>query len=206
MDKQGCEVGSIGAPAPRRVIDMDHPDAPVERARKCDYLLLAEDANPRRLLVVPLELKSTGSILLRSNRNCKPERKQRNESSQVFHRSGSFRAWPQDASKHVPGSAHEADSVSVRRISDQDHELWRSAGLGARIAVAKRPSCCAPVGVTPEQHVLERGQRALHARNAVAEVGAIARRVAEIGAHAGDLHGDEAAEADGGGDDGDELG
>lgn len=60
MDKQGCEVGSIGAPAPRRVIDMDHPDAPVERARKCDYLLLAEDANPRRLLVVPLELKSTG--------------------------------------------------------------------------------------------------------------------------------------------------
>ena len=60
LNKQGCEVDSEGAPAPRLVIDMDHPNAPVGRARKCDYLLLAEDANPQRLLVVPLELKSTG--------------------------------------------------------------------------------------------------------------------------------------------------
>ena len=60
MNKQGCEVGSEGAPVPRRVIDMDHPNAPVGHARKCDYLLLAEESSPWRLLVVPLELKSTG--------------------------------------------------------------------------------------------------------------------------------------------------
>ena len=60
LNKQGCEVGSEGLPALWRVIDMDHPNAPVERARKCDYLLLAEESNPWRLLVMPLELKSTG--------------------------------------------------------------------------------------------------------------------------------------------------
>ena len=60
MNKQGCEVGYEGAPESWRVIDMDHPNAPVERARRCDYLLLADESSRRRLLVVPLELKSTG--------------------------------------------------------------------------------------------------------------------------------------------------
>ena len=61
LNKQGCEVDAEGSPAPRRVIDMDHPNAPVGRAQeKCDYLLLADESSPRRLLVVPLELKSTG--------------------------------------------------------------------------------------------------------------------------------------------------
>ena len=60
MNKQGCEVGYEGAPESWLVIDMDHRNAPVERARKCDYLLLAEESSPRRLLVVPMELKSTG--------------------------------------------------------------------------------------------------------------------------------------------------
>ena len=102
LNKQGCEVGSEGLPALRRVIDMDHPNAPVERARKCDYLLLAEESNPRRLLVMP------------SGRRARPR---------------------QDASKDVQGAAQEADSISFRRISDHDDELWRSVDLGARIAV-----------------------------------------------------------------------
>ena len=92
MDKQGCEVGSIGAPAPRRVIDMDHPDAPVERARKCDYLLLAEDANPRRLVVVPLELKSTGvnPASVQSQLQAGAQAAERIVAG--IHRSGSFRS------------------------------------------------------------------------------------------------------------------
>ena len=60
MNKQGCSVGTDGAPAPHRVIDMDHPAAPVEpNHRKCDYLFLAAEEGGPGVLVVPLELKST---------------------------------------------------------------------------------------------------------------------------------------------------
>ena len=61
MNKQGCSVGTDGAPSPHRIIDMDHPAAPVEaNARKCDYLFLAAEEGGPGVLVVPLELKSTG--------------------------------------------------------------------------------------------------------------------------------------------------
>ena len=61
MNKQGCAVHTEHAPEPSLVIDLDHPTAPVRgNARKCDYLFLAEDSTPKRLLVVPVELKSIG--------------------------------------------------------------------------------------------------------------------------------------------------
>ena len=61
MNKQGCSVRTNDAPTPFRVIDLDHSAAPVKpRARKCDYLFLAADTDRPGLLVVPLELKSTG--------------------------------------------------------------------------------------------------------------------------------------------------
>ena len=61
MNKQGCAVGVNDAPAPFRVIDLDHSEAPVGRsARKCDYLFLAADSSRHGLFVVPLELKSSG--------------------------------------------------------------------------------------------------------------------------------------------------
>ena len=61
MNKQGCAVHTENAPEPSLVIDLDHPNAPIRgNARKCDYLFLAEDSTPKRLLVVPVELKSTG--------------------------------------------------------------------------------------------------------------------------------------------------
>ena len=61
MNKQGCTVDTDDAPVPCRVIDMDHSAAPADPSdRKCDYLFLAADAGRRRILVVPLELKSTG--------------------------------------------------------------------------------------------------------------------------------------------------
>ena len=61
MNKQGCSVPTNDAPTPFRVIDMDHSEAPVKpSARKCDYLFLAADTDRPGLLVVPLELKSTG--------------------------------------------------------------------------------------------------------------------------------------------------
>ena len=61
MDKNGCAVDTVDAPKPCRIIDMDHPAAPVgPNAAKCDYLFLAEPGNRRPLWVVLLELKSTG--------------------------------------------------------------------------------------------------------------------------------------------------
>ena len=61
MNKQGCSVPTNDAPTPFRVIDLDHSAAPVKpSARKCDYLFLAADNYRPGLLVVPLELKSTG--------------------------------------------------------------------------------------------------------------------------------------------------
>ena len=61
MNKQGCSVRTNDAPTPFRVIDLDHSAAPVKpSARKCDYLFLAADTDLPGLLVVPLELKSTG--------------------------------------------------------------------------------------------------------------------------------------------------
>lgn len=61
MNKQGCAVHTEDAPEPWLVIDLDHPAAPVGgSARKCDYLFLAEESTPKRLLVVPVELKSSG--------------------------------------------------------------------------------------------------------------------------------------------------
>ena len=61
MNKQGCSVCVDDAATPFRVIDMDHSTAPVgSRARKCDYLYLAADSDRPTMLVVPLELKSTG--------------------------------------------------------------------------------------------------------------------------------------------------
>ena len=61
MDKGGCAVGTDGVREPFRIIDLDHPAAPVRpTARKCDYLFLAEADNGHDLRhVVPLELKAT---------------------------------------------------------------------------------------------------------------------------------------------------
>ena len=61
MDKQGCAVGINDMPAPFRVVDLDHPQAPVGRtARKCDYLFVAADSSRPGLFVAPLELKGSG--------------------------------------------------------------------------------------------------------------------------------------------------
>lgn len=61
MNKQGCAVDTDGAPAPYRVIDMDHATAPVDSsARKCDYLFFAEEAGRPGILAAALELKNTG--------------------------------------------------------------------------------------------------------------------------------------------------
>ena len=43
MVKGGCTVGTADAPAPFRIVDLDHAAAPVRpNASKCDYLFLAE--------------------------------------------------------------------------------------------------------------------------------------------------------------------
>jgi len=61
MNKQGCAVGINDAPAPLRVIDLDHVEAPVGRsARKCDYLFVSAASSRSGLFVAPLELKSSG--------------------------------------------------------------------------------------------------------------------------------------------------
>lgn len=60
MAKGGCTVGTADAPAPFRIVDLDHAAAPVRpNASKCDYLFLAEADGGRRLRVVPLEMKAT---------------------------------------------------------------------------------------------------------------------------------------------------
>lgn len=61
MDKGSCAVGTDGVHEPFRIIDLDHPAAPVRpTARKCDYLFLAEADDGGGLRhVVPLELKAT---------------------------------------------------------------------------------------------------------------------------------------------------
>ena len=61
MDKGGCTLDTTDAPAPFRIIDLDHAAAPVRStARKCDYLFLAETDDGGGLRhVVPLELKAT---------------------------------------------------------------------------------------------------------------------------------------------------
>lgn len=61
MNKQGCVVSVGEVSAPFRVIDVDHPEAPVRRtARKCDYLFVAADRGRSGLVAAPLELKSSG--------------------------------------------------------------------------------------------------------------------------------------------------
>ena len=58
-EKQGCEVGLVGAPCPFHLIDMDGPGSPA-RGSRCDYLLVGADDGRNGLYVVPLELKSSG--------------------------------------------------------------------------------------------------------------------------------------------------
>ena len=59
IDKNGCSVGLELAPTPLKVVDLDHPEAPVRTsAVKCDYLLFAPEGKAG-LWVVPVELKSS---------------------------------------------------------------------------------------------------------------------------------------------------
>lgn len=59
-EKQGCEVGLDGVPAPFHLIDMDHPESPAKGSR-CDYLVIgSDDGSIYDLYIAPLELKSSG--------------------------------------------------------------------------------------------------------------------------------------------------
>lgn len=60
MTSRGCAVELRDAPRPHLVVDLDHADSPARRAgRKCDFIFVAAKAGGG-LMVVPLELKSTG--------------------------------------------------------------------------------------------------------------------------------------------------
>ena len=57
-EKQGCEVGLVGAPCPFYLFDMDLDS--LAKGSRCDYLLVGAGHGRNGLYVVPLELKSSG--------------------------------------------------------------------------------------------------------------------------------------------------
>lgn len=59
-EKHGCAVYLDGAPCPFHLIDLDHPRSPAGKKTKCDYLFLGNGDKGVDVIVVPIELKSSG--------------------------------------------------------------------------------------------------------------------------------------------------
>lgn len=82
MNKGGCTLDTTDAPAPFRIIDLDHAAAPVRStARKCDYLFLAETDDGGGLRhVVPFRKSPSSRLMIarwRSLTGCRSIRRHR---------------------------------------------------------------------------------------------------------------------------------